>query len=228
MLKRKLLTAAMTAFMSAVAICTAWAEPQSTDIDVVFVEASPFESTQQSESVAETSDSKANESASGDTSPAETASMTILERLHNAGPGVSNFNQSVKTGQSGSLTYIDDETVICDGITYKKGAYQGAHKMSGYTWSEQYGNRTASGKGATSNHTVAYSSSLPLGTQIIVEYTNGPLDGRYDSVYTIEDRGDYHIENEGWIDIYFDSYSQACAVTERGWSYANVWVALPQ
>ena len=227
MLKRKMLTAAMTVFVSAVAACTAWAEPQGADIDAVLVETAPYESAQQEETAVQTSDSEESDS-SYETAPTETASMTKLEQLRNAGPGVSGSNRSVKTVQSGSLTHVDDETVICGGITYKKGAYQGSHKLSGYTWSEQYGNMTASGKGATSNHTVAYSSSLPLGTQIIVEYSNGPLDSRYDSVYTIEDRGDYHIESEGWIDIFFDSYSQACEITDKGWNYANVWIALAQ
>ena len=171
------------------------------------------------------SESSSSDSSSSSSSQSSSSGMTKLDQLRNAGPGVA---QSAGSGTPGALTYVDADTILYGGVTYKKGDYQGTHKMSGYTWSDEYGNMTASGKGATANHTVAYSSSLPLGTQIIVEYVNGPLDHRYDGVYTVEDRGDYHIESEGWVDIFFDTYAQAIGITSNGWNYANVWVAIPQ
>ena len=211
MLGKKILTASLAVCISLIAACTAWAEPTESS-EVTLVEAAPV-----------TAASESSGDSSGQTS--SSSGMTKLDRLRNAGPGVS---QSANTGTPGALTYVSDDTIIYGGVTYKKGDYQGTHKMSGYTWSDTYGNMTASGKGATSNHTIAYSSSLPLGTQVIIEYANGPLDHRYDGVYTIEDRGDYHIESEGWIDIFFDTYAQAAGITAQGWNYANVWVAIPQ
>ncbi len=224
MLSKKILTALLAVLMTAAAACTAWAEQTAgSEADAALVETAPAHAESESGSASQT------DTSSEATAVASTSGMTILERLRNAGPGVSGSSKSSSSDSSSKgLTYQSGDTVVYDGITYKKGAYQGTHKMSGYTWSEEYGNMTASGKGATANHTVAYSSSLPLGTQIIVEYSSGPLDHRYDAVYTIEDRGDYHIESEGWIDIFFDTYAQACAITDRGWNYADVWVALPQ
>ena len=223
MFSKKILTALLAVSMTAAAACTVWAEPVSgSDTDAALVETAPAHAESESDSSTQT-----DASLSETTAAASASGMTLLEQLRNAGPGVSGSSSSGSTSSKG-LTYQSGDTVVYDGVTYKKGAYQGTHKMSGYTWSEEYGNMTASGKGATANHTVAYSSSLPLGTQIIVEYSSGPLDHRYDAVYTIEDRGDYHIENEGWIDIFFDTYAQACAITDLGWNYADVWVALPQ
>ena len=226
MFSKKILTALLVVSITAAAACTAWAEPVSgSDTDAALVETAPAHAESESDSSTQT-----DASLSETTAAASASGMTLLEQLRNAGPGVSGSSGSSSSGSTSSkgLTYQSGDTVVYGGVTYKKGAYQGTHKMSGYTWSEEYGNMTASGKGATSNHTVAYSSSLPLGTQIIVEYSSGPLDHRYDAVYTIEDRGDYHIENEGWIDIFFDTYAQACAITDLGWNYADVWVALPQ
>ena len=214
MLCKKLLTASLAVCISIIMACSAWADTaQDAETDTTLVEAAP------TAAAAESTESSTEETSSS------SSGMTKLDRLRNAGPGVS---ASANTGTPGALTYVSDDTIIYGGVTYKKGDYQGTHKMSGYTWSAEYGNMTASGKGATSNHTVAYSSSLPLGTQIIIEYANGPLDHRYDGVYTIEDRGDYHIESEGWIDIFFDTYAQAAGITDQGWNYANVWVAIPQ
>ena len=220
MLNKKILTATIAVCISLIASCTAWADQQEAT-DVALVEAAPIVA---SETTGTDSSSPAS-SGSDVTQSSGSSSVTKLDQLRNAGPGVT---ASANSGKPGTLTYVDDNTIVYGGVTYKKGDYQGTHKMSGYTWSDEYGNMTASGKGATSNHTVAYSSSLPLGTQIIVEYSNGPLDHRYDGVYTIEDRGDYHIESEGWLDIFFDTYAQAIGITSQGWNYANVWVAIPQ
>ena len=213
MLCKKILTASLAVCISLIMACSAWAEPtEGSEAEVTLVEAAPTTA-----SATGGSEESSNQSSS--------SGMTKLDQLRNAGPGVT---PSANTGKPGTLTYVSDDTIIYGGVTYKKGDYQGTHKMSGYTWSDEYGNMTASGKGATANHTVAYSSSLPLGTQIIVEYVNGPLDHRYDGVYTVEDRGDYHIESEGWVDIFFDTYAQAIGITSNGWNYANVWVAIPQ
>lgn len=105
-----------------------------------------------------------------------------------------------------------EETYIADEVEYRKGSYQGSFRLVGY-----YGHGTTySGAPTRSDHTVAADLSvLPLGTKIILN----------DIVYTVEDIGSA-VQGQ-MIDIYFDTWEEAYAVTENGWQYADVWLAEP-
>ena len=86
---------------------------------------------------------------------------------------------------------------------------------------------TASGKNAASRHTVACASNLPLGTVLIIKGSSGPYSSDYDGMYVVEDRGGTHIEDDGWLDIYFDTLAEAARTTDAGWNYAEAWIAVP-
>lgn len=100
-----------------------------------------------------------------------------------------------------------------DGTVYQKGSHQGSFKLVGYTG----GGTTHTGTKATAGRTVAADPEvLPLGSKIILN----------DTVYTVEDVGS-GVQGQ-MVDIYFDTYEEAYAVTENGWQYAEVWLAVPE
>lgn len=104
---------------------------------------------------------------------------------------------------SRSSSRIKGVTTASSGI-YKVTAYCSCYKCCGKT-----NGITASGKKATSNHTVAAPSTFAFGTQLVI---NG-------KTYTVEDRGGAIQGNR--IDIYMDSHAQALAWGVR---YLNVEV----
>ena len=120
----------------------------------------------------------------------------------------------------------DGRTVYSyEGKKYVAASSYGVHKLSGYCPTPEYGRGTFSGKEARSCHTIAVASDLPIGTMVILKGTSGPYPSDYNGVYCVEDRGGYYIEQEGWIDIFFDTDREAAHVTDAGWNYAEVWVA---
>ena len=120
----------------------------------------------------------------------------------------------------------DGRTVYSyEGKKYVAASSYGIHKLSGYCPTPEYGRGTFSGKEARACHTVAAASDLPIGTIVILKGTSGPYPSDYNGVYCVEDRGGYYIEQEGWIDIFFDTDREAAHVTDAGWNYAEVWVA---
>lgn len=66
---------------------------------------------------------------------------------------------------------------------------------------------TASGKKATANHTIAASSkTYKLGTKIEIKGMG---------TYVVEDRGGSNIENKGYIDIFYNTHSEALAFGKK-------------
>ena len=112
-----------------------------------------------------------------------------------------------------------------EGKKYVASSSYGVHKLSGYCPTPQYGRGTYSGKEARAKHTVSVASDVPIGTVVILKGASGPYASEFDGVYVVEDRGGYYIEQEGWIDIFFDSQAEAEHVTAAGWNYAEVWIA---
>lgn len=127
-----------------------------------------------------------------------------------------------------SVTQKDGQTIyIFEGKEYTAGSSFGVHKLSGYSGTETGSAMTASGTVATSKHTLAATSLLPVGTVLIITGVEGPHKDLYNGMYVVEDRGDYHVETEGWLDIFFDSYADALYVTDSGWTYAEAVIAVP-
>lgn len=124
-----------------------------------------------------------------------------------------------------SGTSAEDGVFMLDGKKYKKSSLYGTRRLTGYAEEESGTAETVSGNIAKAGHTAAVPSDIPLGTVIIVEGTDGPYASRYDGAYAAEDRGGAVLESEGFIDIFFDSVSEAEAVTAGGWNYANIWIA---
>ena len=114
-----------------------------------------------------------------------------------------------------------------EGKKYKAGASYGVHKLTGYSAEEFGTSMTASGKNARAKHTIAAASNLPMGTVLILKGTAGPYSSDYDGLYAVEDRGGSKLENEGWLDIYFDTAKEAAHTTDAGWNYAEAWIAEP-
>ncbi|WP_049895794.1 3D domain-containing protein [Oribacterium sp. NK2B42] len=95
---------------------------------------------------------------------------------------------------------------------YKRGNMIGNFKLTGY-----YGaGITYSGAYTTANHTIAADLGvIPMGTKVFINNT----------VYTVEDIGGAVKGN--LIDVYYDTYAEAAGVTDRGWQYADVYLAVP-
>lgn len=134
--------------------------------------------------------------------------------------------KAAAAGASYTVAKEGDHTVYTfEGKKYVCASSYGVHKLSGFNPTPKYGARTYSGKDAKAHHTVAAASDLPIGTVIILKGSSGPYPTEFDGVYVVEDRGGYHIEQEGWIDIFFDTEAEAEHVTAKGWNYAEVWIA---
>lgn len=134
----------------------------------------------------------------------------------------------VGLGVQYSVSQRDGKTVyLFGGVEYTLGESTGVHKISGYSTAETGVSHTSMGTAPRARHTLAAASNLPLGTVILLEGVSGPDGELYDGMYVVEDRGGYYVESEGWMDIYFDSYEEAIAVTDRGWNYAEVYIMVP-
>ena len=108
-------------------------------------------------------------------------------------------SRGTTTSRAASIETEEDS----DADSAASGKSLGVYKVTGYcSCSKCCGSatgRTASGTTATAGRTVAASSSLPFGTELII---NG-------HTYTVEDRGGAVKGNK--IDIYFSSHAQALA-----------------
>lgn len=95
---------------------------------------------------------------------------------------------------------------------YVKGAHVGNFRLTGY-----YGSGvTYSGVYPRANHTIAADLSiLPMGTKVFINNT----------VYTVEDIGSAVKGN--LIDVYYNTRAEAAGVTDRGWQFADVYIAVP-
>lgn len=127
-------------------------------------------------------------------------------------------------GVSDGTTEHVGEVYVHDGVSYKKGAKLGNFRLSGYDGSR--GDMTYSGKRARTGHTVAADQTmLPIGTVIIIEGTEGDTVHSYDGVYVVEDIGS--AVRGTHLDIYCGDTAAAKAVTDSGWQYSDVYIALP-
>ena len=120
----------------------------------------------------------------------------------------------------------DESTFLLDGTEYKKGDFLGSRRLTGYS-GEQWGTDTASGQAAKAGYTVSATSQLPFGTVLIIDGGSGPAANVYDGIYVVQDRGGAAIESGEIIDIFFDTHAEAMAVTDLGWTYADIWIAVP-
>ena len=154
----------------------------------------------------------------------------VSDRKISRGPVVVNTAKqdsvTAQTAESSTEKSSDDGSVYSfEGRKYKKSALYGTRRLTGYAEDESGTAETFSGRTARAKHTVAAPSDIPLGSVIIVEGSDGPYAARYNGVYVVEDRGGAVLEAEGFIDIFFDSVSEAEEVTAGGWNYAEIWIA---
>lgn len=147
-----------------------------------------------------------------------TVNDTVKEDKAEAAETSANYTLTEKNGM---------KLYTFEGKTYKAGASYGIHKLTGYSAEESGTSKTASGRTARARHTIAAASDLPIGTVLIVKGTAGPYSSKYDGIYIVEDRGGSKLENEGWLDIYFDTVAEAIETTDAGWNYAEAWIAEP-
>ena len=143
------------------------------------------------------------------------------------GPGVVLEEESTEEG-SGETASAGNEVFYIDGAAYKKEELIGNFRLTGYCGCESCGGgkSTYSGTVPTAKHTIAADLSLlPLGTKVVLEGTSGPTVHNFDGIYDVEDKGSG--VNGNHIDIYFDNHADALSVTDPGWQYADVWIAVP-
>ena len=115
--------------------------------------------------------------------------------------------------QSAATPVTKVGSVVTEETThYTRGNMIGNFKLTGY-----YGaGVTYSGAYTRANHTIAADLSvIPMGTKVFINNT----------VYTVEDIGGAVKGN--LIDVYYDTYAEAAGVTDRGWQYADVYLAVP-
>lgn len=142
------------------------------------------------------------------------------------GPGVVAEDESEEG--SSEDTAGDDGIFYIDGAAYKKEELIGNFKLTGYCGCDACGGgkSTYSGTVPTAKHTIAADLSLlPIGTKVVLEGTSGPTVHNFDGIYDVEDKGSG--VNGNHIDIYFDNHADALSVTDPGWQYADVWIAVP-
>ncbi|SFG39080.1 3D domain-containing protein [Oribacterium sp. WCC10] len=124
---------------------------------------------------------------------------------------------ALEQAMAAALAARPGETPIGTKVTeesthYVRGACLGKFKLTGY-----YGaGVTYSGAYTVADHTIAADTSvLPLGTKVFINNT----------VYTVEDIGSGVVGN--MIDIYYDTYGEAAGVTNLGYRYLDVYIAVP-
>ena len=160
---------------------------------------------------------------------AEAAKQTVVSEAakpETQKAGAADSTKAAAEGANYTVAKEGDRTVYTyEGKKYVCASSYGVHKLSGFNPTAKYGAKTFSGKEARAHHTVAAASDLPIGTVLILKASSGPYPSEFDGVYVVEDRGGYHIEQEGWIDIFFDTEAEADHVTAKGWNYAEVWIA---
>lgn len=133
---------------------------------------------------------------------------------------------------SAGLNYTVEEsgtskTYTFDGKRYIEGDSYGVHRLTGYSMSDAGTSMTVSGEEARPRYTIAAPEDLPIGTVVIIKGVNGPRASEYDGMYVVQDRGGDIIEENKYIDIYFDTYEEAMLVTDQGWNEVEVVIAVP-
>lgn len=149
-------------------------------------------------------------------------------------------------GGDGTLTPQEDSTTIThqglnytlsenngttiytfEGENYTLQSSFGVHRITGYTTEGNTDVLTNSGSLPKESHTIAASSSLPIGTVVLLKSVSGPNADLYEGIYVVEDRGGARIEQEDFLDIFFDTYAEAIAVTNSGWNDMEVFILKP-
>ncbi len=166
----------------------------------------------------------AGESASsGEAEGGSSGNSRVVTGVH-GGPGV-----SVPEGESETVAEEEaDGVFMLDGVAYRKAELVGNFKLTGYCGCSNCGGGQATYSGTTprAKHTIAADLSvLPIGTKVIIEGTSGPTVHNFDGIYDVEDKGSG--VNGNHIDIYFDTHKEARSVTDPGWQYSDVWIAVP-
>lgn len=161
----------------------------------------------------------------GDADAAVDTEGVITDQPQEAGTG------ETPEREAPDVTVQEGDTYIHDGVKYRKGELKGSFRLSGYDNLDccvggNAGGATYSGAMPRAGHTVAADLSvLPLGTMIIVEGEKGRTVHNYDGVYKVEDMGGG--VNGSHLDIFCNTHKEAAAVTDPGWQYSKVWIAVP-
>lgn len=156
----------------------------------------------------------AESSASVQKQEAETASDAAASSQKSTASAV----QTASSALTSALSARDGEMPIGDTVTeeseqYTKGESLGVFRITGYYG----GGQTYSGAPTQADHTIAADTAvLPIGTKVFINNT----------VYTVEDIGGAVQGN--MIDIFYDSYEEAAAVTALGERFAEVYAAVPK
>lgn len=141
---------------------------------------------------------------------------------------VTNGETITHQGLNYTMSEKDGTTIYTfEGKDYSLLSSYGVHKITGYTTEGDIGALTTSGDLPQERHTISASSALPLGTVILLKDVSGPGARLYEGIYVVEDRGGARIEQEGFLDIFFDTYAEAIAVTESGWSEMEAFILTP-
>ncbi len=163
---------------------------------------------------------------SGSSNTASNGSSTISTAPQTTAQSSGN-TQAVAVADNNIVSGSGQDAVYTfEGKQYKKASLYGRQKLTGYSAGETGSSMTYSGKQAQPKHTVAAPSDIPIGTVIIVEGATGPYASRYNGAYVVEDRGGEALESDRIIDIYFNSVAEAYAVTDAGWNYADIYIAV--
>lgn len=171
----------------------------------------------------------------GDADAAVDTDGVITDQPQEAGSGTETAG-TAGTGETPEreapdVTVQEGDLYIHDGVKYRKGELKGSFRLSGYDnldccVGSNAGGTTYSGAMPRAGHTVAADLSvLPLGTMIIVEGEKGRTVHNYDGVYKVEDMGGG--VNGSHLDIFCNTHKEAAAVTDPGWQYSKVWIAVP-
>ncbi|MDO5564345.1 MAG: 3D domain-containing protein [Eubacteriales bacterium] len=111
---------------------------------------------------------------------------------------------------------------------FEKGELIGSFKLTGYCpcakCNGRYSTTTYSGATTRVNHTVATDKTvIPMGTYIIMEGASGDTVHLYDGLHKAEDIGGGVKGNH--LDVFCATHEEARQVTNKGYQYANVYLA---
>ena len=176
---------------------------------------------------ADAGESAAESASSGEAEGGSFEDSLIVTGVH-GGPGVSGTPASEETSAESETSDDGDGVYMIDGVAYRKVELIGNFKLTGYCGCSRCGGGQATYSGTTprAKHTIAADLSvLPIGTKVIIEGTSGPTVHNFDGIYDVEDKGSG--VNGNHIDIYFDTHEEARSVTDPGWQYSDVWIAVP-
>ena len=158
----------------------------------------------------------------------ELAAAKAAKTTKSSSSASSSSSTEVGPGTSSSTSAnLEKNNFTFDGKSYVVDYDWGAHYLTGYTAT---GNRTYSGTVPVQGRTIAGPSYL-VGKVCYIKGISGPKGSTYDGVYKFEDTGGYAVEY-GYettmgvpvVDLYFDTYAQACATTAAGWTTVEVYI----